>query len=286
MARDAEQLGYRALLLPDHQGSGGTIVGMAVAGDSTTTLRVGTLMLAIDFQHPVVLAQELATLDVMLGGRLEIGLGAGWMRRDYFRTGVAMDGAFARIERLREFVCVLRELWSGEPVHRDGPIYRFEGAVLTPRPGGGSSFALGGGGRRMLEVAAELADIVNVSATMSAGSKDAPLGRSASVEAFDQRRGWIDATCDRLGRRPVLQCLAYETHVTELARDDIERAVATSFGVPVEDVVGSPLALIGTVDELCDKLQRLRERLSITYWVVKSPAMYDFAPVVERLAGR
>jgi len=287
LARDAESLGYRALLVPDHQGSGGALTSIAVAGAATTSLRVGTLMLAVDFQHPVVLAQELATLDAMIGGRLEIGLGAGWMARDYQRTGVPMDRPRVRIERLREFAFVVRRLWTGEPLDHDGTNYRFSGAAVEPPPHANSPLlVLGGGGRLMLEVAIELADIVNVGAAMIAGSKAEPLGASASEAAFDERLRWIDEGSARRGLRPLVQCLAYETCVTPAASDYANQLVSPSFGLPADEVLRSPLALIGTVDELADKVQRLRERLAISYWVVKSPAMYDFAPVVERLAGR
>ena len=289
LARDAEDLGYRALLVPDHQGSGGPLAGIALAGAATTSLKVGTLMLAVDFQHPVVLAQELVTLDALLGGgRLEIGLGAGWMTRDYERTGVPMERPRARIERLREFAGLVRHLWAGEPVDHDGVSYRFSGAVAAPRPRTASpTLVLGGGGRRMLDAAVELADVVNVGAAMVGGSKDTPLGDSAAVAAFDERLAWIHESARRRGRpRPPVQCLAYETCVTTEARDYAERRIRPSFGLPADEILRSPLALVGTVDELCDKIRRLRERLAISYWVVKSPAMYDFAPVVERLAGR
>ncbi len=287
LAREAEDLGYRALLVPDHQGSGGPLVSMAVSGAATTSLRIGTLMLAVDFQHPVVLAQELVTLDAMLGGRLEIGLGAGWMARDYTRTGVDMDPPRARIERLREFAAVIRELWPGEPVDHSGSSYRFRGAVAAPRAHTANpTLVLGGGGQRMLDVAVELGDIVNVGAAMVSGSKDAPLGGSASVAAFDERLESIEEACQRWDRRPQLQCLAYETRITTDARHYAEHRVSPSFGLSADEILRSPLALIGTVEEIRDKIERLRERLAISYWVVKSPAMHDFAPVVEQLASR
>jgi probable F420-dependent oxidoreductase len=287
VARDAEDLGYRALLVPDHQGSGGPIVSMAIAGAATTSLRVGTLMLAVDMHNPVVLAQELVSLDAMLGGRLEIGLGAGWMARDYERTGVRMDPIGERIERLREFANVLRELWAGEPVDHDGPRYRFSGAVVAPVPHSATpTLVLGGGGRRMLELAVEVADIVNLGAAMIAGSKDAPLGDSAGMVAFERRLDWVEAAARRWGCRPRVQCLAYETYIAADARNHAEKRVSRSFGLATDELMRSPLALLGTVEELCEKIERLRERLAISYWVVKGPSMRDFAPVVERLAGR
>lgn len=287
LAVRAEELGYRALLTPDHQGSGGGLTGMAVAGAATTSLRVGTLMTAVDFHHPAVLTQELVTLDALLGGRVEVGLGAGWMIRDYERTGVPMDPPGTRIDRLREFVSTVRTLWTEGSADVDGRWYRLRGAQAAPRPTTPAPFlVLGGGGRRMLRLAAEYADVISIGAPMNAGDKSAPLGSGATLEAFDRRREWIEGTPRLVDTVPEIQCLAYETYIGEDAADYAERHVCDSFGLPVESVLASPLALLGTVDEVCDKLQRLRERLHITYWVVKSAVMHDFAPVVARLAGR
>src|SRR5207248_3099713 len=111
LAREAEDLGYRSLLVPDHLSSGGPLTAMAVAGASTRSLRVGSLVLAADFQHPVSLVQELMTLDTLLDGRLEIGLGAGWMRSDYENRKRRMEPPLTRIVRLKEFVVEFRRLW-------------------------------------------------------------------------------------------------------------------------------------------------------------------------------
>lgn len=283
LARDAEELGYRALLVPDHIGSGGPISGMAVAGAATTSLAVGPLVMGIDFHHPVVLAQELLTLDGLLGGRLEIGLGAGWMRRDYERAGITMAPARERIERLEEFVDAFLGVWTGGDHH--GPHYRFPGAGIAPAASRTKpTIVLGGGGPRMLKLAARQADIVNLGAPMSAGRKDAPLGQSATHEAFLTRISTVAESAERQGRWPRLQCLAYETCVTADATG-FAHGLQDGFGLPVEEILRSPLTLIGTVDELCAKIQSCREQLGISYWVVKSPVMYDFAPVVARLAG-
>lgn len=282
LAREVEALGYHALLLPDHQGRGGVLTGMAIAGAVTTSLVVGSLVLAVDFRQPVVLAQELATLDVALGGRLEIGLGAGWMTRDYRRVGVPMTGARERIDRLAEFVAAFCAVWDGTGTY-SGRYYRFEDAVLEPRPGGPRPrLVLGGGGTRMLNLAARLADIVNLGASMSAGRRDAVLGDSAGIAAFDRRAELV-----RSQDRPMLvQCLAYETKVTEDAVGYADRHVCASFGMAPVDVLASPLALLGTVEEICDRLVAHRDRLGISYWVVKRAAMREFAPVVARLSGR
>lgn len=285
LARKAEELGYRALLVPDHQGSGGPLTAMAVAAAVTTTLKIGSLVLAVDFHNPVVLGQELVTLAAMHPGRLEVGLGAGWMIRDYRRTGVPMQPAKDRIQTLAEFVTLLRELWQGGPVTGVAGRYRPEGAIGAPQPPESAPcIVLGGGGRRMLRLAAEQASIVNLGASMSAGSRTATLGDGARLEAFDRRAAWVREAAGG-GKLPELQCLAYETHIVAQAREYAEKNVCDSFGLAPSEVLASPLALVGTAAETGDKLLALRARLGVSYWVIKSSAMDDFAPVVARLSG-
>ena len=285
IARKAEDLGYRALLVPDHQGSGGPITGMAIAGASTTSLNVGSLVIAVDFHNPVVLIQELMTLDTLLDGRLEVGLGAGWMARDYERTGTSMASATRRIDDLGEFVNLLLAMWTGEPTIHTGARYRCKDAVGAPRPNSDPCLVLGGGGRRMVELAAERASIVNLGASMAAGSKTAPLGAGGRLEAFSRRVDCVRKVAARRGFLPELQCLVYETCITTAAHDYVRRHVCNGFGLAPDDVLKSPLALVGTTDEVCEKLRALRAQLGISYWVVKSPVMEEFAPVVARLLG-
>lgn len=267
LARDAEELGYGALLVPHHEGNGGPVAAVAAAGAATTSLRIGTLMLAVDFYNPAVLTEELRTLEALFGDRLEIGLGAGWLRRDYERTGVRMDAPGDRIRRLGAFVAALE-------------------ATRTDAGGPGGKLVLGGGGRRMVELAAAHADIVSLGAPMAAGTKEAVLGEAAGLDAFVRRAGWVAEVARRLGRRPRLQCLAYHACVTADARGHVEARLRDGFGLPAGDILASPLALVGTVDELCLELEQHRKRLGISYWVVKAPVMYDFAPVVAQLSGR
>jgi probable F420-dependent oxidoreductase len=285
IAHRAEALGYRALLVPDHQGSGGPITGMAIAGASTTSLKIGSLVMAVDFYNPIVLIQELMTLAALLDGRLEVGLGAGWMTQDYERTGTRMAQAKSRIDGLREFVSLLLAMWTGTPTTHTGAHYRCADAVGAPPPGSDLCLVLGGGGRQMIELAAEQASIVNLGASMVAGSKTAPLGAGGRVDAFARRADRVREIAERRGFLPELQCLAYETCITAAARNHVQRHVCDSFGLAPDDVLKSPLALVGTIDEVCEKLIALRSRLGISYWVVKSPVMEDFAPVVARLAG-
>src|SRR5256712_13883228 len=162
-ARLVEALGYQALFLPDHCGEQlAPIVALLSAADATSTLRVGSLVFDNDYRHPVVLAKEVATLDLLSDGRFDFGLGAGWMASDYERSGIPLDSPGVRIERMEEALAIIKGLLAGGVVSFSGKHYRIaslEGhpsPVQKPHP----PILLGGGGRRMLRVAAREADIV------------------------------------------------------------------------------------------------------------------------------
>lgn len=287
-ARLAEELGYSSFLLPDHLGpEWGPLVALAVVAQHTERLAVGPLVLAVDLRQPVVLYKELATLAQLAPRRLEIGLGAGWYRDDFTRSGVAMSPPSERIERLDEAVTVLRALWSEGRATRHGRYYDVRDARGEPRPPdpGAVRWTIGGGGRRILEVAARHADIVSVSARLSSGGRDASFGASATAAEFERRTDRIrDLTADR-PTAPELQTLAFVTAVVEDGRRYASRVVSPMFGLPPAEALASPLALVGTVDEICERLSAHRDRLGITYWVVNAAAMTSFAGVVERLTA-
>jgi probable F420-dependent oxidoreductase len=287
-ARRAEALGYCSLLMPDHfQDQWAPIVGLAVAAEATTELRVGTLVFDNDYRHPVVLAKELATLDRAAEGRLEVGLGAGWKRTDYDEAGIAYERPGVRIERMAEALTIMRALWeSEEPVTFEGAHYRIAGAVGTPRPyREPPPVCIGGGGRRILSLAAREADIVSVNATLTTGELGRGVAESATAHAFDEKIGWIRAAAGDRFEAFELQCHCPFVMVTADAASIAER-MASRFGLSPAEALDVPLTLLGTVDELCDRVETRRERYGFTYWVVPDDAMEAFAPVVARLAGR
>ena len=136
-ARRVEDLGYSTLFIPDHfEDQFGPLVALTVAAEATTTLRVGSLVFGNDYRHPVVLAKEVATLDVFSEGRVEFGLGAGWMTSDYEQSGIAADPAGVRISRMAESLAVLKALWSTGEATYQGEYYRITGSpgVARTRP--------------------------------------------------------------------------------------------------------------------------------------------------------
>jgi probable F420-dependent oxidoreductase len=286
-ARRAEALGYSTLFMPDHfQDQWAPTVGLTIAMEATEHLNVGALVYDNDYRHPVVLAKEIATLDLVSEGRVEFGLGAGWLRTDYDASGIAYDRPGARIERMAEGLAVMKALWSSDtPVDFEGAHYRIHGAIGTPRPHSTPHprVCIGGGGRRVLGIAAREADIVGINATLTAGEVGPEAAASATPAAFAEKVGWVrDAAGERFDQLE-LQCHCAFVMVVD-DRRAVAEAMAPGFGLTAE-ALEVPMVLVGTLDELADTVAARREQYGFTYWVVPDEAMDAFAPVVARLAG-
>ena len=287
-ARAAEDLGYATLWMPDHLGDQwGPLVGLTAAAAATTTIRIGSLVFDNDYRHPGVLAREMATLDVVSEGRLELGMGAGWLRSDYEQHGLPYDPAGCRIERLEEGIRVVKALWGDGPVSIDGRHYRLSGASGGPRPvqRPHPPLLVGGGGRRVLTVAAREADIVGFNTSLAAGRIGSASARSALVQRFSERVAWVrDAAGDRFDELELHCHTAF--CLVGVDRQATAEAMAPGFGISPEEALEVPIALVGSVDEICHSLERRREQLGFSYWAIPGNALEAFAPVVARLAGQ
>jgi probable F420-dependent oxidoreductase len=288
LARKTEELGYSTLFMPDHFGEQwAPLIALTVAAEATTTLRVGTLVLDNDFRHPVVLAKEAATLDLLSEGRLELGLGAGWMRDDYEQAGMVYDAPAVRVARLREAIGILKDMWTDGRADHKGEHYTVNGATGFPTPHRRPRplLLVGGGSRTVLGIAGREADIVGVNPRLTEGFYGSQAIASAAPEYYDERVAWVrEAAGDRFDDLEV-QSLTFVVQVVPNAAELIEQ-MAPGVGMTPEQASETPAALIGSVDELVETLERRRRRWSMNYWVVHEDDMEAFAPVVARLAGR
>ncbi|MGQ0521412.1 MAG: TIGR03621 family F420-dependent LLM class oxidoreductase [Actinomycetota bacterium] len=287
-ARQAEDLGYASLWMPDHfEDQWGPLVGLTAAAAATSSLRIGALVFDNDYRHPAVLAKEMATLDLVSEGRVEVGMGAGWLRADYDRHGLAFDPPGTRVERLEEAVEVVKRLWSDGPTTFAGRHYCLDGApgwplpVQRPHP----PLMVAGGSRRVLRLAAREADIVGFNMSLAAGAVGPETARSSLAGEFVKRVAWVREEAGERFDQLELHCnTAY--CLVGVDRRATAAAVAPGFGITPEEALEVPVALVGTVDEICESLQRRREEFGFSYWAVPGDAMRSFAPVVARLAGR
>jgi probable F420-dependent oxidoreductase len=287
MARRAEDLGWSVLTVADHLDAGpAPIPALMSAAGATTTLRLGTMVLANDYRHPVVCAKEAASLDVLSGGRFELGIGAGWMTADYAESGIALDRPGVRIARLSEAIDVIRGLWAEGPFDLDGDHYRITSMDGLPKPAqpGGPPIAVGGGGEKVLRLAATKADIVGLNVSLDAGVIDERAFPNGVPAVTDQKLGWIrDAAGDRFDDLE-LQIRVHLAMVTD-DRESVIEELAPGFGLTPDEARHTPHALIGSVDEICDQLVERRERWGITYLGMSADQLLPFAPVISRLSG-
>ncbi|MEI7858443.1 MAG: TIGR03621 family F420-dependent LLM class oxidoreductase [Acidimicrobiales bacterium] len=287
LARAVESLGYSTLFIPDHfEDQLGPLVALTVAAEATTELRVGSLVFGNDYRHPIVLAKEIATLDLMSEGRVEFGLGAGWMTTDYEQSGMPHDTAGVRITRMAESLSIMKSLWSTGAADFEGEHYTITGAIGAPRPHRRPHppIIIGGGGKRVLGIAAREADIIGVNPSLAAGYVGPEVLETTTAEYYDQRIGWIrEAAGDRFDSLE-LQVLTFLVQIVPDRQDAMER-LGQMMGVSAEQVDGSPIALIGTIEQIIERLVERRERFGFSYVIVHEAEMEAFAPVVAALAG-
>lgn len=289
-ARHVEQQGFSSLLMPDHfHDQFGPLTSLAAAAAVTTELRVGALVFGNDYRHPVVLAKEIATLDHLAEGRVEFGLGAGWMRTDYDQSGMTYDRPGVRIDRMLESLEIIRRCWTEGSFDHDGPHYSLHGYDGLPLPytPGGPKVIIGGGGPRMLGVAAEHADIVGVTANLRAGEVGVEAIADSMPDAYDAKLAGLEAAAgERLGDLE-LSSLTMNTSIT----DDRSGALdffSQLFGAPIEEVADTPALLTGSVAEIIDTLHARRDRWGFNYVVVQhapGQGMERFGEVISALAG-
>lgn len=284
-ARRAEDLGYSTLFMPDHFGDQfAPVPALMAAADATTTLRIGTLVLDNDYRHPLVLAKEAATLDLLSGGRLELGIGAGWMRSDYEQSGIAYDSPGTRIDRFEEGLAILKGLLAGEEVSFEGRFYDVHGSA-GPRPAQQPHppILIGGGARRMLTIAGREADIVSINFDLREGAIGPAVGATGTAELVDQKIEWVrDGAGDRFDEIE-LGVTVFVAAVTDDAAG-LAGMLAGGFGLTTEQALEMPFALVGTVEQMVEALQARRERFGISYVAFSGDQIDAMAPVVAALA--
>lgn len=283
--RRAEDLGYAVLLVTDHLTRQlSPIPAMAAAAAVTTRLRIGSYVFANDFRHPLLLAREAATVDLLSGGRMEFGLGAGWRVTDYTQLGVPYDPPGRRIDRMDEALGIIQRLFAGETITHQGPSYRVGGARLWPTPVQARiPVMLGGGGPRLLRIAGERADIVSFIPQFSAAGR--PILRQATESALADKVAMVKAAAGARFDQVELSVFLGAAGMLGSGASVPDSVVAGGMAAAA-GLVDSPYVLAGTRARLRDVLERRRERMGISYYVIPGPAMEAMAPLVEDLAGR
>jgi probable F420-dependent oxidoreductase len=287
-ARKAEALGYSTLYVPDHfvDHPFGPFPAMAMAAEATTTLRVGCLVLGNDYRHPVVVARDAATLDLLSDGRHELGLGAGWMTVDYEKSGIPLETPGIRIARLAEAITVIKGLFAEGPFSFRGDHYCIAELDGQPKPVQQPlPIVIGGGGKKVLTLAAQQADIIGINGNLHSGKQNDP-GQAPTMNpaSTDDKLRWVREAAGARFDDIEIQAFAGFVLFTDDA-EGVATAMAPAFETTPDEVLDSPVGLVGTVDSMIEALQRRRDRWQMSYHVIGAEHLEAFAPVVARLAG-
>jgi len=299
-ARKAEALGFSSFHLADHVIGPGpalnatghpvqtvaAVPAMAVAAEATSTIKVGCRVLCVDYRNPVMLAKEMATLDFFSEGRLELGIGAGWLKNEYEAMGIAFDSAGTRLDRMEEVIGLLRASFADGELNIDSKHVHAVGFEAVPKPVRRPypPIMIGGGAKRVLTIAGREADIVSLNFNNSTGRLGPEGIGSSTAELTDQKIQWIKDGAGSRFSDIELEIAAYFTVVTPDGAATLGK-MAPMFGMTPEVMAQHPHVLIGSVDEICDRLVERRERFGISYVSFGTSNMDAIAPVVSRLSG-
>ena len=303
-AKRAEDLGFSTFSVADHVIGPGpalaatnhpvqdvaAVPAMAVAIEATTTINVGARVFCTDYRQPVMFAKELATLDFFSEGRLELGIGCGWLHGEYDAMGVEWDRAGVRLDRMEETLTLIRQHLGDGDVDVAGEHVQATGFTGLPKPPNGMPpIMIGGGAKRVLGIAGREADIVSLNFDNSSG-KIGPDGVGSSTAALTaQKIDFIRAGAAGRGDDKTFDDLeieigAYFTVVTD-QREATLGQMAPMFQLEPEQFAEHPHALVGSVDEICDQIVERRDTYGISYITFGASAVASVAPIVDRLTG-
>jgi len=291
-ARKVEDLGYSTLSVQDHFFTQlAPLTSLMAAAEATSTLRLGSLVLGNDFRHPVILAREAATIDLLSEGRLELGIGTGYAHDEYVAMGVPFDPPRVRVSRFEEAVQIIKKLFTEEDVTFTGNYYTISNLNALPRPAQKPHppILIGGGSPRMLSIATREADIVSVN--VKTGYEGELDWKSATAKATDQKIEWIRQAAGERFDELELNILVVAVIITKDCQTAAEK-LAKEWELDLEkisiaELLESPHLLFGSEDEMIEELQRRRERYGISYYSIYGEQYLEtLAPIVARLAGK
>ena len=287
LARRTEAAGYEVLTMPDHfTDQLAPVPALMAAASATTTLRVGALVFDNDYKHPVVLAKELATIDLLSDGRLDIGLGAGWMISDYEEAGMAYDSPKVRIDRFIEGVAVIRGAMAEGSFSFSGDHYTITNYNGQPKPiQARPPLLIGGGGKRVLSYAAREADIIGINGTLTAGVVGPEALSTMTAESVDEKVAIVAAAGAHRINDIEMNIRTFFVKVTNDRAATVD-GISSMFGVSKDMIDASPFALIGSVEECIEQLLERRERWGFSYTIVGAENIDECAPIVAALRGK
>lgn len=288
--RRIEDLGFHAVAVSEHFSHGWTmeaLTAMTFAVAQTKSLHAMTLVLANDLHHPAILAKSVATADALSGGRVALGLGAGWLEDDYRALGVSCDTPGIRIKRLDEALQIITAFFNDTQVTFGGDHYRVTGLEALPRPvrHRRPPILVGGGGPKILDLAGRRADIVGLHPRLGPAGFTAGSAAGVSRASIDKKIALIATAAGGAGRpMPDIQFTCYDVNIDGVQLTNVRPGFSDYIGEHGAEFADSPVSLRGDAAKCVDDLQRWREELGISYWHL-GPNVDAVAPIVAQLAG-
>ena len=285
IVRQAEDLGYASFQMDDHFGNQlGVVPALMAAADATTSILVGPHVAGVDFRNPVMFAKECATIDLLSEGRFTLGMGAGWSEKDYAIAGIQQDSALTRIERLGEAIRIMKGLWGEGPFSFDGEHYQVAEVDAVPKPHSAIPIMIGGGGPKILTLAVEQADIVGINPKIVGRKINPESMATTAADAMDEKLDVVRAAAGDKFDELELQVQIFKTVVTDQPKEVAEQ-IAPAFGLPPDVMLNAPFFQIGSVEQITENIQEMRERWGISYVLFQTDGIVPMGPVVSRLAG-
>jgi probable F420-dependent oxidoreductase len=287
MAQWAEQEGFDVISLPDHIGDKiqlfAPLIALAAAAAVTSTIRLTATVLNNDLRHPAILAKELATLDIISDGRVDVGLGAGWAEEEYRQAGIKWDLPSQRIARLAETIQIMKELLGGKTSNYQGQAYRISNLKSFPQPlQGRMPFFIGGGGKKILSLAAREADIVGI--VTNNGVRRHGVYPDMRVERLYEQMDWIRTAAGERIKDIELNIRILYGGVGD--RQAIAERIGAQRGMSAEDTIRSPHGLVGSLEQVEKHILWLRDTFGITYLTMNYDLAKQVAPLIKMLGGR
>jgi probable F420-dependent oxidoreductase len=290
MCHRAENYGYDTIFAADHLGHAAPFQAVVAAAAATDRLRVGTLVVNVPFWNPALLAREIATADILTGGRLEVGLGAGHMKWEFDAADIGWEPLGARVDMLAATISELGRLFAGDRYPQQTELRQrlgFPPLLPVQRQGFGGHgppLLVGGSGDRVLRIAAQTADIVGIGGLLQVKGQPPGVFRVCTAAEADDR---ISFARDCAGERA--DTIEWHTLIQVVTVTDDRRKAAADMAelyrgtMTAEQILETPFLFVGTIEEMAEQIIRNRDRYGFTYYTVHEPYLDDFAPVIDRV---
>jgi len=284
--RRADDQGYAAFLTPDHFEGIDLAVGpvLAAVAQLSDRLQVGSLVYGNDFRHPLLLAREMATLDLLSDGRALCGIGAGWYQGEYDKVGLAWDSPAKRVARLEEAVPLIKQAWSGRTFSHSGEFYQVKDYAGIPQPVA-PRLMIGGGGRRVLSLAGREAQTVNLVTQLDLGF--GTDSRKFTEDELQQKVDWVRQAAGARFTEIELSVTVFYGGVSHSPEEKLA-SVLDQQGYTLEQAQSSPSYLFGTRQQVLERLRYLRQQYGISSFYLSQMGvdLESMAPIVGELAGQ